>query len=208
MKTGKDPFVPNPILGGLVGVFPLAAAAYSLANGLVLGLGAALCSIALASLMPALRAIAPDRLRAPLSLGISAALALLYSDLIALVAPVTGIGLGVYLPLLAVNSMSMHILRGGHTPLLKEDSATSRMIIVLREAMGFFLVALLIGAVREAAGFGTLVFPAVFANGARLVLTKGAPLLLLASPAGGFILIGCSVALYRVILRKAARRIP
>ncbi|HET7839698.1 MAG TPA: Rnf-Nqr domain containing protein [Rectinemataceae bacterium] len=208
MKRGTDSFVPNPVLGGLVGVFPLAVAANSLMNGLVLGIGSAFCSAMLASLLPALRAVAPERLRAPLSLGIAAALALLYTDIVLALAPVVAAGLGVYLPLLAVNCMSLHILRSGPAAQGRYGSAASRMGIVFREAFGYLLVALLVGALRELAGSGSLVLPAVLSVGAGIQLTAEPPLRFLVSPAGGFILIGCGVALYRVLLRGAGRRIP
>ena len=207
MKTSKDPFVPNPILGGSFGVFLLAAAAHNLSNGFFVGLGVAVSSIILSSLLPAVRAVAPERLRAPIALSFAAALALLYANLVTTLAPSTAAGLGVYLPLLAVNCLNLHVLRNLQLPPLRGEPMATRFGTVVRQASAYLLIALVIGGIREAAGQGSLVIPAIFAGGGKILLTEEAPMQILASPAGGLVLIGCAAALYRFFLRRTGRRI-
>lgn len=206
MKDSQDGFVPNPVLTGLVGVCPLIAASRSLAEGIVYGLGAAFCATALGAIAPALKDRLPDRLRAPSTLCLSAFFALCYAFAVELYSPVIAAGLWLYLPLLAVSGLSLSVLRRAAAKGRYGMDGRSRFWDAALESLAFFLTAAFVGGVRELAGLGTLSLPARDMAQARIEAFGFAPLRLMVSPAGGFILLGFAVAGRRAIVGAARRR--
>jgi electron transport complex protein RnfE len=201
MDEKREPFVPNPVVGGLLGLCPLVAAADSFADGAVIGLGAALSALALGALLPLLRGILPQRLRSPVAFVLAASFAALYSVGVEAYSPSLASGLGLYLPLTAVNCIVIATLR--HS--LREDGKTFPWL--LGTASGYLLVALLLSGLREFLGTGSLTLPSPGSPSA-LVFSQSPPLRILVAPAGGFMLLGCFAAIYRFVLRIRGRRIP
>ncbi len=213
MNKQRRPFIPNPVLGGLLGICPLAAAANSLVNGCVLGLGAAVSAVVIGLAMPFLQSFVPDRLRTPCSLTLSAAIALLIGAGVEAFSPSTARGLGVYITLLTVNCLSLQALRHNPFALDREGRIFGSQYglgrtTLLKESFGYIGVAVLIGALREALGAGTLSFSGPGVQWFFLSLSDDSPARLFSAPAGGFILLGCLTALYRIATggrgRKAA----
>jgi electron transport complex protein RnfE len=206
MSDNREGFVPNPLLTGLVGICPLIAAAKSLAEGVVYGLGAAFCAVSLGALVPLLRGVVADRLRAPATLALSAALALSYSLCVGIYSPTIASGLWIYLPLLAVSGLSLSVLRRTYVNGSLGPDGRSRFGPIALEAFMFLLTASFVGGLREIAGLGTLTLPTPGLALERVAISDFAPLPMLVSPAGGFILLGFIVAAYRSIVRTAGRR--
>jgi electron transport complex protein RnfE len=199
-------FVPNTVLSGLVGICPLIAASKSLAEGIVYGFGAALCALGLSAIVPLIRGVIADRLKAPATLALSGALALSYAFCVKIYSPTIAAGLWIYLPLLSVSGLSLSALRRssphGHAGL----EGTSLLGAVALEAFFFMLTAAFVGGSRELFGLGTLTLPSPGISLARVIVTDFAPLRLLVSPAGGFIFLGFIVAAYGSIVRMGRRR--
>lgn len=206
MSEIKEGFVPNPILAGLVGICPLVAAAKSLAEGIVYGLGAALCALALGAIVPFMRNAIADRLIVPASLAVSASLALSYGFCVRIYSPTIAAGLWIYLPLLAVSALSLSVLRLSFPNGRFLSDGRSFIGTIALESLLFLLTAALVGGLREIAGLGTLTLPTPGFSPARVVFTDLAPLRLLVTPSGGFILLGFLVAAYRSIVRMGRRR--
>jgi Na+-translocating ferredoxin:NAD+ oxidoreductase subunit E len=204
VSGAREGFVPNPILAGLVGVCPLIAAATTLASGLAYGLGAALCATALGLIVPSARSLIPDRLQAPATLALSAALALIYGLCLRIYSPVIAAALWIYLPLLAASALSLKSLRLSSAPGRFGPEGKSRLGTIAFESFLFLLTSAFVGALREFLGLGTLTLPMPGFSPARRVLLDLEPLRILVSPAGGFILLGFLVAAHRVANR--ARR--
>jgi len=212
MSDRAKPFIPNPVLGGLMGLGPLAVAARSLADGIVLGLGAALSSLALGALLPALRSRLPERFRAPASLALSTFLAMVYGLAVEIYLPIETSGLWIYLPLLAVNCLCLHSIRLSASPSERGPEKKGSFGTIAQEATGYLVIACALGAFREACGLGTLTLPNLGSTSGggimRIVFAPEPPLRLLAAPAGGFITLGLMTAVYRLALRIRGRRIP
>ena len=208
MNEGRDSFIPNPVLAGLVGICPLIAVSKSLAEASVYGLGAALCAFALGALAPPLRTVIADRLQVPALLTLSSALALIYGLCARVYSPVIAAGLWIYLPLLAVSGLSLSTLRRSASPGRFGPDGQSRLGAVSMEALMFLFSAAFVGAAREPIGLGTLTMPAPGMALPRIVLADFAPLRILVSPAGGFILLGFVIAAYRAIARVGGRKLP
>lgn len=206
MSEPRGSFVPNPILAGLVGVCPLVAASRSLAEGTVYGLGAALCALALGAFVPPTRAVMAERLQAPATLALSVALALAYQACVKIYSPAIAAGLWIYLPLISVSGLSLPTIRRCSSTARIGPDGRSRLGGIALEALMFLVTAAFIGAAREAIGLGSLTLPGPGLAPARIYLLDAAPLKLLASPAGGFILLGLIVAAYRALARSVGRR--
>jgi Na+-translocating ferredoxin:NAD+ oxidoreductase subunit E len=206
MSETAEGFVPNPVLSGLVGVCPLIAAAKSFAEGIVYGLGAALCAIALGATVPLIRGVIADRLKAPATLALSGALAMIYSLCVRIYSPTIAAGLWIYLPLLSVGGLSLSVLRRSSSSLRPGLEGKSLLGAIALEGLLFILTSAFVGGLREIIGLGTLTLPSPGLSLARIAVTDFAPLRLLVSPAGGFILLGFIVARYRSIVRMAGRR--
>jgi electron transport complex protein RnfE len=206
MRARSSVFMPNPLLAGTLGICPLVAADRSLPEGLALGLGAALCSLALGAVAAPSRSIVPDRLRSLFSLALSAAIALLYSFGVEAYSPSVAEGLGIFLPLLSVSALSLHTLRRSAAG-MGTAASRERYSSIVKEAVVFLATAVLLGAAREALGPGSLTIP--LPRDGELVLAElpFSSIRTLASPAGGFMLIGCLAAAYKVVLRRSGRKI-
>lgn len=206
MMDRREGFVPNPILAGLVGICPLIAASRSLAEGIVYGLGAALCALALGAALSPVRAMVADRLQAPALLALSASLAIAFGYGVRAYSPAIAASLWIYLPLLAVSGLSLSTLRRGSLPGRVGPDGRSRIAAIALEALYFFLTAAFVGGARELFGLGTLTLPSPGMAPVRIVLVDFAPSRLLAAPAGGFIALGFLVAAYRAMIRAGGRR--
>jgi Na+-translocating ferredoxin:NAD+ oxidoreductase subunit E len=206
MSEGRDGFVPNPVLAGLVGVCPLIAVSRSLAEGVIYGLGAAFCAIALGAVIPPLKGIVADRLQAPISLALSTALALAYALCAGLYSPTLAASLWIYLPLLAVSGLSLGALRRCSSRERYGPDGKSRLGGICVESIMFLVTAAFIGALRETVGLGSLTLPTPGLRPTRIEFIGIAPLSFLLTPSGGFILLGFLVAAYKIIVRAGGRK--
>jgi Na+-translocating ferredoxin:NAD+ oxidoreductase subunit E len=206
MSDSQEAFVPNPVLSGLIGACPLVAAAKSLSEGIVYGLGAAVCALALGALVPVIRERMPDRLRAPATLCLSAFFAVCYASALRLYSPVLAASLWIYAPLLAVSGLSLSVMRRGSSRGRFRADGRSRFLDIALESLFFMVTAAFIGGLRELIGMGTLSLPSLGAGPAFVSITDFPPLRMLVSPAGGFILLGFLVAAYRSAVRASRRR--
>lgn len=202
MQARREPFTPDPLLGALIGLCPVVAASDSLADGVVLGLGAVLSALVLGLSLPSLKSLLPARLRAPIALALAAGLAALYGLAAEAYSPLVARGLGVYLPLVAVNCLVLASLRRGLKP--GEDTALG----LAATAFLYLLVVVLIAGLREVLGAGRLTLPTPGLSPESIVLLESPPLRLLVAPAGGFMILGCLAAGYRLAQRARGRRLP
>jgi Na+-translocating ferredoxin:NAD+ oxidoreductase subunit E len=208
MSEGREGFVPNPILAGLLGICPLIAVSKSLAEGVVYGLGAALCALTLGAIVPPSRAILADRLQNPAMLVLSSALALAYGFCVRFYSSAIAAGLWIYLPLLAVSGLSLSTIRRRSTYDRYGPDGRSRLVVIAIESLMFLLTAAFVGGLREIVGLGTLTLPTPGIAQTRIIVTDFAILRILVSPAGGFILLGFLVAAYRAMVRAGGRGQP
>jgi len=202
MEARREPFTPDPLLGALIGLCPVVAASDSLADGVILGLGAALSALVLGLSLPSLKSLMPARLRSPMAFALAAGLAALYGLAAEAYSPLLAKGLGIYLPLVAVNCLVLASLRRGLRP--GEDSALGLAATVFL----YFLVSVLVAGLREVLGAGSLTLPTPGLSPRSLVILESPPLRLLVAPAGGFMVLGCLAAAYRLVQRVRGRRLP
>jgi electron transport complex protein RnfE len=203
MDKENEAFLPNPILGSLIGLCPVIVVTGNFASGSIVALGILLSTLALGALMPALRSLFAERLRAPMAFGLAGVFAALYSIGVEAYSPLLFSITGVFLPLIAVNCIVLATLRRG---IRNEGSLAPWM---MKSAFLYFVTMIAISAFREIVGAGRLTLPLPGELAQSILLFGSPPLRLLTAPAGGFILLGCLAALYRVVQRSLRRkRIP
>ena len=202
----REGYIPNPILAGLVGVCPLVAVSRNLAEGVVYGLGAAICSLALGAVVPSARALIADRLHESAALVLSTALALAFGFCVRVYSPSIAAALWIYIPLIAVSGLSLSTLRRCSSKERSGSNSRSRFPVVAFEALMFLLTAAFIAGTREIFGLGTLTLPTPGIEPVRIAITDFAPLRILITPAGGFIFLGFLVAAYHALARAGGRR--
>ncbi|MDP3177535.1 MAG: Rnf-Nqr domain containing protein [Spirochaetaceae bacterium] len=209
MSYRGSSFAPNPALGWAFGTLAVTIACDALPDGLILGFGVFLCNVLLYAAIKPVRALLSDRLALPVAAAILAALASLYGSAIRAFAPTTALGLGIYLPLLAVNSLGLHTIRRcAFAATIETRKAASRFATIMRESAGTFFVCVLVGALREMLGSGTLTFPALDSEVLRIAIASAPPFGIFSTPAGAFMLLGTMAAIYRAALRGSGRRTP
>jgi electron transport complex protein RnfE len=202
MDRNDRPFLPNPILGSMMGLCPVIAVTGNFASGSVIAVGMLLSMLSLGALLPAVRGLLPERLRAPMALALAAMITALYSLGVAAYSPTIWSLTGIFLPLLLVNCLNLATLRRG----IHDDESFSQW--VFPAAMLYFATVLLLAAFREIAGAGRLTLPLPGDSPQTLRIFDAAPFRTLTAPMGGFILLGLLAFGYRVVLRKQGKRIP
>ena len=179
----KRGFVPNPALVSFLGLAPLVGATTSFASGCVVGLLMALGMLGMALFISLTR----NRLRGRIALVARLAFAAIYASLAWLLveawSPTLSADIGIYLPLLAVNSLLMHEMRKNR------KSQEASLGDSLMTALLYFLVAAFLAAIREIGGSGILTLPIPSPTMQSLILIPTAPLPILLTPAGGFLLL-------------------
>ncbi len=186
----------NPLIFGLVGVFPAVAAAASGTTALAAGICvlAALIVTNLAASLIGDRL--PRRLRAALMLLLAACVS--SGELLALEAllPETADALGIFVPLVAVCGLTL-----ARESFAAEHHPVSALIDAAACGAGFATALTLFGAIREVIGSRTLF-------GLDISVPGLPPVLVFAAPAGGLLLLGLlsGAARYVGTKRRASKR--
>ena len=186
----------NPTFVLMLGMCPTLAVTSSAINGLGMGLST-MVVLALSNLLiSALRKIIPDKVRIPAYIVIIATFVTIIDMLLNAYLPSLAEQLGIFIPLIVVNCII----------LARAESFASKNSVVKSALDGFgmglgFTVALsIISAVREFLGSGTLFDLPIYGD----IITP--PVIITMAP-GGFIVLGCLIALINYITskRKAGR---
>lgn len=168
----------NAILIMLLGMCPTLAVTTSLSNAI--GMGFSVIAILTMSniLISTLRKIIPPAARIPAYIGIIAALVTIIEMLIHAYVPTLYVSLGIYLPLIVVNCIILE----------RAESFASKNSIMyaafdgLAVGIGFTLSLILISAIREFLGTGSLLgFP---------ILPASTNMLIMILPPGAFLTLG------------------
>ena len=165
----------NPVLRQMLGLCSTLAITTAVTNGI--GMGAAttfvlVCSGVVVSL---LRRVIPATVRLPAYITIVASFVTLVQMLVRAYAPALDESLGIYLPLIVVNC----IVLGRAEAFASKSTPVRAAVDGLGMGVGYTLALVLVSAIRELLGAGTLL-------GVRLLPPTVEPLLIMVTPAGGF----------------------
>ena len=194
----------NPAWVQLLGLCPLLAVSSSVVNALGLAAASALVLIGSNTIISMLRNVLPDFARLPAFMLLIAGLTTLAVMLMEAFAYELYLGIALFVQIIVTNC----IILGRAEAFASRQPVWSSLLDALGTAAGFAIALIVLGAVREVIGQGTL-----FANLDQLLGTGAASLsiqilpehqrlLLAALPPGAFIVAGLLMALGRVLFRQ------
>ena len=184
----------NPVLVQLLGMCSTLAITTSISNGLGMGVSVLIiltCSNVVISL---LRKIIPDQIRIAAYIVVIAGFVTMVDLLLQAYFQDIAESLGVFIPLIVVNC----IILARAESVAAKNKVLPAALDATCQGIGYTLVLLVMSAIRELLGSGSLagnqIFPADY----------GA--LMMALPVGGFLTLGCLIALMQWAQDKAANK--
>ncbi len=198
----------NPALVQLLGLCPLLAVSNTVINGLGLGLATMLTLVASNGLVSLFRHQIPDEGRLPVFVMIIASIVTTIELLMNAWFHELFLILGIFIPLIVTNCAII----GRAEAFASRNSAGPAVLDGLMMGLGFTAILVLLGALREVIGQGTLLSQAhlMFGDGARdltiVVIEQYRGFLIALLPPGAFIGLGLIVALKNSIDAKQLSR--
>lgn len=191
----------NPALVQLLGLCPLLAVSNTVINGLGLGLATILTLVASNGLVSLLRKQIPDEARLPVFVLIIASIVTIIELLMNAWFHELYLILGIFIPLIVTNCA----ITGRAEAFAARNPVGPALVDGLMMGLGFTAVLVLLGAIREVIGQGTLLSEAhlMFGESARhltvVIVDDYRGFLMALLPPGAFIGLGLIVALKNVI---------
>src|SRR5665648_845551 len=143
----------NPTFGLVLGLCPVLAVTTSVENAIGMAAGTAFVLIFSNMFISAMRKQIPPSVRLPIFLIVIATFVTMVDMLMAAYAPPLHRSLGIFIPLIVVNC----IIIGRAEAYASRNNVFYSIIDALGESVGFLLVLVLIGGIREILGSGAIV---------------------------------------------------
>ena len=178
----------NPIFRLVLGMCPTLAVTNMVVNGLAMGLATTFVLICSGFIVSLIRKLVPKQVRIAVYIVIIATFVTIADFFLAAYFPDIHKVLGLYVPLIVVNCIILGRMEAfaSHNPVHRSLSDAFGM------GIGFTWALVLLSAIREVLGFGTLVGITVLANPATVMIL----------PAGAFFSLGLIIALMNIIGEK------
>ena len=193
-KQLKEGFVTqNPVLVQLLGMCSTLAITTTIANGI--GMGASVTIILTLSniFISLLRRVIPQQVRIAAYIVVIAGFVTMVDLLLQAFFPDIAESLGVFIPLIVVNC----IILARAESFASKNRPLAAAVDGICQGMGYTLVLVIMSAIRELLGAGTL-------NGVRMFPAEYA-VQMLALPVGGFLTLGFLIALFQWAQSKAGK---
>ena len=197
----------NPALVQLLGMCPLLAITTSMFNGI--GMGAAVIIILTCSnvVISALRKIIPSKVRIACYIVVIAGFVTMVDLLIKGFVPALSSSLGLFIPLIVVNCVVLGRAEG----FASKNGVGASAVDGICQGIGYTLVLIVMCVVREFLGSGK--FGGGLLGGGALGSAPGVTIIpeefgikVLTLPVGGFLTLGCLIALMQWALTKSAKK--
>ena len=185
----------NPVLCLVLGTCPTLAVTTSLEGGLGMGIAATLVLICSNLVISLLRKVIPDKVRIPAFITVIAGFVSVVQMLVKAFAPAIDKELGIYLPLIVVNC----IILARAEMFASKNAPLASVLDGAGMGIGFTAALVLMSAIRELLGNGTLF---------GLAITKNlfSPMLIFILPPGGFFVFGILIAAANAIAGKKGKK--
>ena len=184
----------NPVLVQLLGMCSTLAITTSISNGLGMGVSVTAILICANVVISLLRKIIPEQIRIAAYIVVIAGFVTMVDLLLQAYLPDIAESLGVFIPLIVVNC----IILGRAEAFASKNRPLAAAVDGLCQGIGYTLVLLVMSAIRELLGSGTLagnvIFPAEY----------GALMMVL--PVGGFLTLGFMIAFMQWAQRKLSSK--
>lgn len=182
MKTlWEGIFKKNPVFVLLLGLVPAVAITSTAQNGWVLGLVTAIVLVLGSIINFFLAPVVPQNVRTIVQMAVSIILVVLSHSVLVKVNPQVVAQLGIFLPLIVVNTLFVYRWE-------EQEDLTTVVLNAFGQGLGFILALVVIGVVREFLGMGTIF-------GSQVLTGSLPPMSLASSVPGGLIIVGLLLAL-------------
>lgn len=198
----------NPALVQLLGLCPLLAVTSSVINGLGLGLATALVLVGSNATVSVIRHWVTSAIRIPVFVMIIAAFVTIIQLLMNAFTYELYLALGIFIPLIVTNCAII----GRAEAFASKNPLPAAAYDGLMMGLGFTLILVTLGGIREALGNGTLLNGAerLFGAGAETwkitLFTTDHPFLLAILPPGAFLGMGLLIAVKNIIDKRMAEK--
>lgn len=197
----------NPSLRLVLGTCPTLAVTTLAVNGLGMGLAATFVLVCSNIAISALRKIIPDKVRLPAYITVIATFVTVLQMLVKAFVPALDSALGIFLPLIVVNC----IILGRAEGFASKNGVGASAVDGICQGIGYTLVLIVMCVVREFLGSGK--FGGGLLGGGALGSAPGITIIpeefgikVLTLPVGGFLTLGCLIALMQWALAKSAKK--
>ena len=193
----------NPVLVQLLGMCSTMAITTTLFNGIGMGISVIViltCSNIVISL---LRKIIPNTIRIACYIVVVAGFVTIVDLLMQAYLPSLSESLGVFIPLIVVNC----IILARAEAFASKNGIVASALDGIFQSIGYTLVLIVMCVIREFLGNGTFGGGLLGPEGAGIrILPEGAAATFLVLPVGGFLTLGCLIALMQYLLRKSEEK--
>jgi len=172
----------NPILVSLLGLCPTLAVTVSAENGLAMGLASTFVVISSSVFVSILRKIIPSQVRIASFIVIIATFVTIADRFLAAYYPEISSSLGPFIPLIIVNCMIL----GRQESFASKNNVGRSFLDAFGVGIGFTLVLVLLGSIREILGSGTIF-------GAEIMWNSFHPWAVMILPPGAFLALGLMI---------------
>ena len=191
----------NPVLSQLLGMCSTMAITTTLFNGIGMGLSVTIILICSNVVISLLRKVIPDKIRIAAYIVIIAGFVTMVDLLLKAYVPALSDSLGVFIPLIVVNC----IILGRAEAFASKTGLLASAVDGLTQGIGYTAALVVMCIIREFLGSGTFGKGVFGADGIR-ILPAQYPALMLILPVGGFLTLGCLIALTQWVNKKLAER--
>ncbi len=181
----------NTIFVQVIGMCALLAVTTSATNGLAMGIAVTAVTMGSNIVVSLLRKFIPDKIRIPAFIVVIATFVTIVDMFMKAYTPSLYKALGIFIPLIVVNCMIL----GRAESFASKNPLIPSIVDGLGMGLGYTLAAVLLGALREIIGAGSLF-------GVQLFGMKYQPAIIFIMPAGSFILLGIMMGIFNHIRRK------
>ena len=195
-KQLKDGLITqNPVLVQLLGMCSTLAITTSISNGI--GMGVAVLIILTLSniIIAALRKYIPNEVRIACFIVVIAGFVTIVDLCLQAFVPAIAKSLGVFIPLIVVNC----IILGRAEAFASKNGVLASAVDGICQGIGYTLVLIVMCAIRELLGAGTLM-------GIQIVPASYTTALMMVLPVGGFLTLGCLIAVMQWAMAKSAEK--
>jgi electron transport complex protein RnfE len=181
----------NPVLRLVLGTCPTLATSTSMVNAIGMGIAATIVLVCSNIAISALRKVIPAKVRIPAYVIIIASFVTIVQMLVKAFVPALDAALGVFLPLIVVNC----IILGRAEMFARKNGVIDSAIDGLGMGIGFLVALIMIGAIREFFGNGSLA-------GIEIGFMQSCKIPILVAAPGGFMVYGIVIAIMNKLTEK------
>ena len=185
----------NPVLVQLLGMCSTMAITTSISNGIGMGISVLIILTLSNIFISLLRKIIPNEVRIACYIVVSACFVTIVDLCLQAFFPAIAKSLGVFIPLIVVNC----IILGRAEAFANKNSVLASAVDGICQGIGYTIVLVIMCAVRELLGNGTLL-------GYQIMPASYTPALMLVLPVGGFLCLGTLIAVMQWALAKSEKK--